>query len=132
MGPWRRHAAQGGYAVGAWLAVPRCALSRWSGRPIAGAGCRCACRVVPLHSHKLIATLQHVLAGSGASAAQRNPLLTRVEVRAGHGAGKPTHKVIAEVSDMYSFAATALGASWRAPKREPAAAAAAATATAAC
>ena len=43
-------------------------------------------RVVPLHSHKLTATLQHVLAG-GPNAPQRNPLLTRVEVRAGHGAG---------------------------------------------
>ena len=43
-------------------------------------------RVVPLHSHKLTATLQHVLAG-GPDAPQRNPLLTRVEVRAGHGAG---------------------------------------------
>lgn len=51
-------------------------------------------RVVPLHSHKLTATLQHVLAGSP-GAAQRNPLVTRVEVRAGHGAGKPTEKVIA-------------------------------------
>ena len=50
--------------------------------------------VVPLHSHKLTATLQHTLASSPESA-QRNPLITRVEVRAGHGAGKPTEKVIA-------------------------------------
>lgn len=54
-------------------------------------------RVVPLHSHKLTATLQHVLAGSPESP-QRNPLLTRVEVRAGHGAGKPTSKVIEETA----------------------------------
>ncbi|KAK9846596.1 hypothetical protein WJX81_007362 [Elliptochloris bilobata] len=72
-------------------------------------------RVVPLHSHKLTATLQHVLAG-GPDAPQRNPLLTRVEVRAGHGAGKPTAKIIAECADMYAFAAKALGAPWKAPE----------------
>jgi prolyl oligopeptidase PreP (S9A serine peptidase family) len=43
-------------------------------------------RVVPLHSYKFIATLQHVLAGY-AGLAQRNPLLLRVESRAGHGGG---------------------------------------------
>lgn len=46
------------------------------------------------------------------SSSQRNPLITRVEVRAGHGAGKPTAKVIAEIADMYGFAATAIGAKW--------------------
>ena len=51
-------------------------------------------KVVPLHSHKLTATLQHTLA-SGPASVQRNPLITRVEVRASHGAGKPTEKVIA-------------------------------------
>jgi hypothetical protein len=51
-------------------------------------------RVVPLHSHKLTATLQHVLV-EDAESPQRNPIVTRVEVRAGHGAGKPTEKVIA-------------------------------------
>lgn len=40
-------------------------------------------RVVPLHSHKLIATLQHQLATSPAEPSQRNPLLIRVEVREG-------------------------------------------------
>lgn len=69
-------------------------------------------RVVPLHSHKLTATLQHVLAGSPDSP-QRNPLLTRVEVRAGHGAGKPTAKIIQEVADMLSYAAEVMGAAWR-------------------
>lgn len=38
--------------------------------------------------------------------------MTRIEVRAGHGAGKPTEKVIAEVSDMYAFAAAAMKARW--------------------
>ena len=69
-------------------------------------------RVVPLHSLKLLATLQHVLAGAPDSH-QRNPLLARVEVRAGHGAGKPTDKVIAEATDMFAFAAHAVGASWQ-------------------
>ncbi|KAL6767501.1 hypothetical protein ACKKBF_B35475 [Auxenochlorella protothecoides x Auxenochlorella symbiontica] len=68
-------------------------------------------RVVPLHTLKLVATLQHTLAGD-LNPSQRNPLLTRVEVRAGHGAGKPTAKVIAEVSDMLAFAAGVVGAPW--------------------
>jgi len=51
-------------------------------------------RVVPLHSHKLTATLQHVLC-EDADSAQSNPLVTRIDVRAGHGAGKPTEKIIA-------------------------------------
>ena len=50
--------------------------------------------MVPLHSHKLTATLQHVLV-EDAESPQRNPIITRVEVRAGHGAGKPTEKIIA-------------------------------------
>lgn len=70
-------------------------------------------RVVPLHSHKLIATLQHVLGGDARSSAQRNPLLIRVETRAGHGAGKPTAKIIEEAADSYAFAAKAMQASWR-------------------
>ncbi|PZR43628.1 MAG: hypothetical protein DI537_61905, partial [Stutzerimonas stutzeri] len=67
-------------------------------------------RVVPLHSLKFVATLQHVLAHEGS--AQQNPLLARIDVRAGHGAGKPTAKVIAEVADLYSFAAAATKARW--------------------
>ncbi|GFH20428.1 prolyl endopeptidase [Haematococcus lacustris] len=54
----------------------------------------------------LIATLQHNLVVSQPETTpQRNPLLIRVEVRAGHGAGKPTAKVIDEAADLYSFAA---------------------------
>jgi hypothetical protein len=44
-------------------------------------------RVVPLHSYKFISTLQYTLAGYPNSP-QRNPLLIRVESRAGHGGGE--------------------------------------------
>ena len=47
-------------------------------------------RVVPLHSLKMIATLQQTAAGGGG---QTRPLLVRVETQAGHGAGKPITKV---------------------------------------
>jgi hypothetical protein len=84
-------------------------------------------RVVPLHSHKLTATLQHVMCGGGGggnseeekeeakdgASLQKNPIITRIDVRAGHGAGKPTEKVIAEVSDMFGFAAEVVGAEWK-------------------
>jgi hypothetical protein len=44
---------------------------------------------------------------------QKNPIITRIDVRAGHGAGKPTDKVIAEVSDMFGFAAEVVVAEWK-------------------
>ncbi len=53
-------------------------------------------RVVPAHSHKFIATLQAAQAGDA-------PVLTRIETRAGHGAGKPTTKQIEERADIYTF-----------------------------
>ena len=65
-------------------------------------------RVVPLHTLKMIAQLQHVLGGPGSK--QQNPLLARIEVRAGHGAGKPTDKIIQECADVYSFAAAVVDA----------------------
>ena len=68
-------------------------------------------RVSPLHSHKLLAELQHQLAGNSASP-QRHPLVSRIEVRTGHGAGKPTEKVIAEAADMFAFAAEATNTQW--------------------
>ncbi|MFX4272265.1 prolyl oligopeptidase family serine peptidase [Propionibacteriaceae bacterium Y1685] len=55
-------------------------------------------RVVPLHSHKFTAELQHAQAGPA-------PVLTRIEVATGHGHGKPQRKVAAEFADVLSFAA---------------------------
>lgn len=65
-------------------------------------------RVVPLHTLKLTATLQHV---AGSAIKQRGrPLLVRVEEKAGHGAGKPTSKVVDEITETLIFAAIALKA----------------------
>ena len=53
-------------------------------------------RVVPGHSFKFTAQLQHCQAGDA-------PVLARIETRAGHGAGKPTSKLIEEVADQLAF-----------------------------
>jgi prolyl oligopeptidase len=53
-------------------------------------------RVVPSHAKKFAATLQANDAGD-------NPILSRIETKAGHGAGKPTSKQIEESADIYSF-----------------------------
>jgi prolyl oligopeptidase len=53
-------------------------------------------RVVPAHSFKFAATLQAAQTGD-------NPTLIRIETRAGHGAGKPTGKIIEEAADRYAF-----------------------------
>ena len=70
-------------------------------------------RVVPLHSLKLAATLQHVLCRSAGDSPQRAPLVIRVDVKSGHGAGKPTQKIFDEVADVYGFVARALSLTWR-------------------
>lgn len=54
-------------------------------------------RVYPAHSFKFAAALQHAQLGE-------SPVLIRIETRAGHGAGKPTAKLIEEFSDMWTFA----------------------------
>ncbi|MCH8922655.1 MAG: S9 family peptidase [Planctomycetes bacterium] len=59
-------------------------------------------RVVPAHSFKFIATLQAAQAGPA-------PVLIRVEVKAGHGAGKPTTKQIEEGADKLAFLVKVLG-----------------------
>jgi prolyl oligopeptidase len=53
-------------------------------------------RVVPAHSFKFAAALQAAHRGA-------NPVLIRIETKAGHGAGKPTAKVIEEASDRWAF-----------------------------
>jgi prolyl oligopeptidase len=53
-------------------------------------------RVVPGHSFKFAAALQAMQAGP-------EPVLIRIETKAGHGAGKPTAKVIEEVADQWAF-----------------------------
>ncbi|HUS35479.1 MAG TPA: prolyl oligopeptidase family serine peptidase [Verrucomicrobiae bacterium] len=53
-------------------------------------------RVVPAHSFKFAAALQAAQAGPA-------PTLIRIETKAGHGAGKPTAKVIEEAADRYAF-----------------------------
>ena len=65
--------------------------------------------VVPLHSHKLIAELQHKLGVEGST--QRNPTLERVAVRAGHRLAN----VIEEEADCYAFAAAVICAPWKGP-----------------
>jgi prolyl oligopeptidase len=59
-------------------------------------------RVVPAHSHKFTARLQACQAGDA-------PVLTRIETKAGHGAGKPTTKAIEERADIWAFAVKNLG-----------------------
>lgn len=53
-------------------------------------------RVVPAHSFKFAAALQQAQQGAA-------PTLIRIETKAGHGAGKPTTKVIEEAADRYAF-----------------------------
>ncbi len=53
-------------------------------------------RVVPAHSFKFAAALQEAQAGD-------NPVLIRIDTKAGHGAGKPTLKIIEEVADKWAF-----------------------------
>jgi prolyl oligopeptidase len=58
-------------------------------------------RVVPAHSFKFAATAQADQAGA-------NPVIIRIDTKAGHGAGKPTSKQIEEVADRWGFLTKAL------------------------
>jgi len=62
-------------------------------------------RVVPLHSLKYIAQMHHTFKDCSK---QTNPLMIRIETKAGHGAHKPTTKIIDEYSDVFAFLARAL------------------------
>jgi len=53
-------------------------------------------RVVPAHSFKFAAALQAKHAG-------KSPVLIRIDVKAGHGAGKPTSMIIQEQADKWAF-----------------------------
>lgn len=53
-------------------------------------------RVVPAHSFKFAAAAQAAQAGAA-------PVLIRIDTKAGHGAGKPTTKLIEEVADRWGF-----------------------------
>lgn len=59
-------------------------------------------RVVPGHSFKFAARLQECHKGD-------NPVLIRIETKAGHGAGKPTAKLIEESADMWAFLVKVMG-----------------------
>src|ERR1019366_6701437 len=69
-------------------------------------------RVVPAHSFKYAATLQEAQAGDA-------PVLIRIETRAGHGAGKPTTKLIEEATDQLAFLAKSLGGGPKGHGRPP-------------
>jgi prolyl oligopeptidase len=58
-------------------------------------------RVVPAHSFKFAASLQHAQQGPA-------PVLARIETRAGHGAGKPVSMQVEERTDMLAFLVRAL------------------------
>ncbi len=53
-------------------------------------------RVVPAHSFKFAATLQECHVGN-------NPVLIRIDTKAGHGGGKPMAKILEEQADIYGF-----------------------------
>jgi prolyl oligopeptidase len=59
-------------------------------------------RVVPAHSYKFAAAMQHAQAGPA-------PVLLRIDTSAGHGAGKPVAKLLDERADVLAFHAHHLG-----------------------
>lgn len=67
-------------------------------------------RVVPAHSFKFAAQMQHCQAGEA-------PVLIRIESKAGHGAGKPTSKRIDEAADCYAFLFQNVGVPYKAIRK---------------
>jgi len=65
-------------------------------------------RVVPAHSYKFAAALQHAQGGDA-------PILLRIETSAGHGVGKPTDKQMQETTDLLAFVEGVFGIS---PRRD--------------
>ena len=63
-------------------------------------------RVVPAHSFKFAATLQECHTGA-------NPVLIRIDTKAGHGGGKPLAKVLEEQADIYSFILYNMGVKYK-------------------
>jgi prolyl oligopeptidase len=59
-------------------------------------------RVFPAHSFKLAAAMQN-------ADPRGKPILIRIDLRAGHGAGKPVSKQVDETADIYSFVLNAMG-----------------------
>jgi prolyl oligopeptidase len=59
-------------------------------------------RVDALHARKMAARLQ-------AATSSDQPILLRLETKAGHGAGKPRGKIVDEFTDVWSFIFWQLG-----------------------
>jgi prolyl oligopeptidase len=59
-------------------------------------------RVFPAHSFKFAASMQN-------ADPHGKPILIRIDLRAGHGAGKPVSKQVEETADIYSFVLNAMG-----------------------
>jgi len=59
-------------------------------------------RVVPAHSYKFVSALQKAQGGKA-------PVMIRIDVDAGHGAGKPTSKIIDETADIFAFMLSVIG-----------------------
>ena len=63
-------------------------------------------RVVPAHSFKFAATLQELHSG-------HTPTLNRIDVKAGHGAGKPISKIIDAQTDVWAFVMKNVGMNYK-------------------
>jgi len=63
-------------------------------------------RVDPMHAKKMAALMQ---ADAKNGSSRERPILLRIDIKAGHGQGKPVAKQIEESTDMYSFLFWQLG-----------------------